>query len=135
MGGVYPGPSQLTKGQDSTTISSNATGGDFGDDAQAKLHNTMAGAMLERAEINPEIAYTIAVKSAGGQQRAGISNFVTGKNDPAIPIKTANAQGFMLAEEGDGIDISSRMETHRGTVQKQMAHTLDTSCSSGGGGS
>ena len=86
-GGVYPRPSPLTKGQDSTTIFS-TTGGDFGDDAQAKLHNTMAGAMTERAEINPDVAYPLAVKSAGGQQRAGISNFVTGKNDPVIPIRT-----------------------------------------------
>ncbi len=44
----------------------------------------------------------------------------------AIPIKTANAKGYILAEEGDGIDISSRMEYHRGTVQKGMAQTITT---------
>lgn len=48
----------------------------------------------------------------------------------AIPIKNATEQGYLLAEEGDGIDISSRMEHHRGTVQKQMAQALTTA---GGG--
>lgn len=44
----------------------------------------------------------------------------------AIPIKNATKQGYLLAEEGDGIDISGRMESHRGTVQKGMAQTLST---------
>ena len=55
----------------------------------------------------------------------------TGQRCPhAIPIKNANSKGYLEAEEGDGIDISSRMEYHRGTVQKQKAQTLTTS---GGG--
>ena len=44
----------------------------------------------------------------------------------AIPIKNATKQGYLEAEEGDGVDISSRMETHRGTVQKGMAQTITT---------
>lgn len=47
-----------------------------------------------------------------------------------MKIKNATKQGYLEAEDGDGIDISSRMQYHRGTVQKQMAQTL---CSSGGG--
>ena len=43
-----------------------------------------------------------------------------------IPIKTANEKGYLLAEDGDGVDISSRMEFHRGTVQKGMTQTLTT---------
>ena len=43
-----------------------------------------------------------------------------------IPIKTANEKGYILAEDGDGVDISSRMEFHRGTVQKGMTQTLTT---------
>lgn len=42
----------------------------------------------------------------------------------AIPIKNATKEGYIEATEGDGIDISSRMEYHRGTVQKGMAQTL-----------
>ena len=43
-----------------------------------------------------------------------------------IPIKNNNSQGFALAEEGDGIDISGRMEYHRGTVQKGCSQTINT---------
>lgn len=44
----------------------------------------------------------------------------------AIPIKNNNAKGYELAEDGDGIDISGRMEYHRGTVQKGKTQTLTT---------
>lgn len=39
-------------------------------------------------------------------------------------IKNATKQGYLEAENGDGIDISTRMETHRGTVQKGSCQTL-----------
>ena len=45
---------------------------------------------------------------------------------PSINIKNATEKGYLEAQEGDGIDISSRMETHRGTVQKGMAQTITT---------
>ena len=44
----------------------------------------------------------------------------------AIPIKNNNAKGYALAEDGDGVDISGRMEYHRGTVQKGKTQTLTT---------
>lgn len=43
-----------------------------------------------------------------------------------IPIRTANSKGYILAEEGDGVDISTRMEYHRGTVQKGKTQSLTT---------
>ena len=43
-----------------------------------------------------------------------------------IPIKNATAKGYLEAEAGDGVDISSRMEYHRGTVQKGKTQTLTT---------
>lgn len=43
-----------------------------------------------------------------------------------ILVKNNTQQGYLLAEDGDGVDISSRMEHHRGTVQKGMAQTLLT---------
>lgn len=46
--------------------------------------------------------------------------------DQSIKIKNANSKGYLEATEGDGIDISSRMEHHRGTVQKNKIQTLDT---------
>jgi len=48
-----------------------------------------------------------------------------------IPIKNATKQGYLEATEGDGIDISSRMEHHRGTVQKNKIQTLTTQCDRG----
>ena len=48
-----------------------------------------------------------------------------------IPIKNRTKMGYTMATEGDGIDISSRMEYHRGTVQKGISQTIQTSCEVG----
>ena len=47
--------------------------------------------------------------------------------DTKIYVKNATKQGYLEAIEGDGIDISSRMEHHRGNVQKDKIQTLTTS--------
>ena len=44
-----------------------------------------------------------------------------------ILIKNATKKGYLEANVGDGIDISSRMKHHRGTVQKDKTQTLTTS--------
>lgn len=44
----------------------------------------------------------------------------------AIAIKNKTKQGYLLAEEGDGVDVSGRMQYHRGTVQKGVSQTLST---------
>lgn len=51
--------------------------------------------------------------------------------DNFIKIKNATTKGYLEATDGDGIDISSRMEYHRGTVQKDKAQTLTTQCDRG----
>ena len=43
-----------------------------------------------------------------------------------ILIKNATKKGYLEATDGDGIDISNRMESHRGTVQKDKAQTITT---------
>ena len=48
-----------------------------------------------------------------------------------ILIKNATKQGYLEASDGDGVDISSRMEYHRGTVQKDKSQTLTTKCEVG----
>ena len=48
-----------------------------------------------------------------------------------VVIKNATKQGYLIAHEGDGIDISSRIDTHRGTVQKGMSQTVKTTCDIG----
>lgn len=45
----------------------------------------------------------------------------------SLKIKNATKQGYLEATEGDGIDISSRMQYHRGNVQKDMCQTITTS--------
>lgn len=41
-----------------------------------------------------------------------------------MKIKNKTKQGYLEAEVGDGIDISGRMASHRGTVQKGLAQTI-----------
>lgn len=48
-----------------------------------------------------------------------------------VKIKNNNSKGYAIAQSGDGIDISSRMQHHRGTVQKGLSQTLDTKCNVG----
>ena len=55
----------------------------------------------------------------------------TRPTDNFIKIKNATKKGYLAATVGDGIDISSRMEHHRGTVQKEKCQTLTTSCDVG----
>jgi DNA (cytosine-5)-methyltransferase 1 len=43
-----------------------------------------------------------------------------------ILIKNNTKKGYLEATDGDGVDISSRMEYHRGTVQKGKTQTLTT---------
>lgn len=53
------------------------------------------------------------------------------KSPYKVLIKNANKKGYLEAYEGDGIDISSRMQYHRGTVQRGSTQTLDTQCNIG----
>ena len=46
--------------------------------------------------------------------------------DNFIKVKNATKKGYLEATDGDGIDISSRMEYHRGTVQKGKTQTITT---------
>lgn len=56
---------------------------------------------------------------------------VVKENANYLPIKNATKKGYLEAYDGDGVDISARMNTHRGTVQKNMCQTLDTQCNQG----
>lgn len=62
----------------------------------------------------------------------GISATITTGNHnlgQTILIRNATDKGYLEAQVGDGIDISSRMESHRGTVQKDTIQTI--TCSGG----
>lgn len=49
----------------------------------------------------------------------------------SIPIKNNTEKGYLEGNIGDGVDISSRMGHHRGTVQKGKTQTLTTQCERG----
>jgi len=64
--------------------------------------------------------------SVRGEDTLLVENMTQDEIDEKIYLKVKNAtkKGYLLAKDGDGIDISSRMESHRGTVQIDMAQTL-----------
>lgn len=68
-------------------------------------------------KLNREIACSKTTRE--GWTRADTSDYITVKNN--------TKKGYLEATDGDGVDISSRMEYHRGTVQKGKTQTLTTS--------
>ena len=70
-----------------------------------------------------EVSNTITTRYDAGIQNQQTIGMCVVEN---IKIKNATKKGYLEAEEGDGIDISSRMEHHRGTVQKGKSQTLTT---------
>ena len=67
-------------------------------------------------KLNREIACSKTTRE--GWTRADTSDYIT--------VKNATKKGYLEATDGDGVDISSRMEHHRGTVQKGKTQTLTT---------
>lgn len=92
---------------------------------------------LEKNNINEikDVAfvdsYNRNIKTDGNS--GTITTRVDASNNTYIAIKNATKKGYLLAEEGDGIDISSRMEHHRGTVQKGKAQTITCKGGENGG--
>lgn len=83
---------------------------------------------VNNSKINCSIGRPLTTEQS---KRAGTTNYICDDlpNDfdlRTIAIRNATEQGYLLAEDGDGIDISTRMETHRGTVQKGSCQTLTT---------
>ena len=78
--------------------------------------------MFERNFEVGNVRKTAATITTNAGQRA---------NDNFIKVKNATKKGYLEATVGDGIDISNRMEYHRGTVQKDKSQTLTTSCDVG----
>lgn len=96
------------------------------------IHKTLRET-LENNEIKEEISYIDAYnrKIRDDNLSSTISTRVDASNNTYIAIKSATKKGYLKATDGDGIDISSRMEYHRGTVQKDKSQTLTTKCEVG----
>ncbi len=75
-------------------------------------------------------AYEKPLENMEKTDKANISPTLTTRSGAyaagMILIKNATLKGYLEAEDGDGIDISSRMEYHRGTVQKGKTQTITT---------
>lgn len=78
------------------------------------------------SKINLDIARPLTTDQS---KRVGTTNYLSedlpSNYDLSIKIKNATRKGYLEAQDGDGVDIGSRMKYHRGNVQKGMAHTLD----------
>lgn len=86
---------------------------------------------VNNLEINRDIA--CAKTTREGCTRGDTSDYVSddGEYTNYLMVKNATKKGYLEAHEGDGVDISSRMEYHRGNVQQQSIQTLD--CTGGEG--
>lgn len=83
------------------------------------LNETIEGKELEDGDFIDGYNRNIKKNVAGA-----ITTGVSSRNNTFIAIKNATQQGYLEATEGDGIDISTRMQYHRGTVQKGKAQTI-----------
>lgn len=81
--------------------------------------------VLGTESVCPTITTRIAESQDGGINASMKVLCESSKN--CINIREATKKGYKEAYEGDGIDISGRMGTHRGTVQSGMAQTIKTS--------
>lgn len=84
------------------------------------------------SKINLDIARPLTTEQ---NKRAGTTNYICeelpANYDLSLRIKNATKKGYETAHVGDGIDISARMEKHRGTVQKETSQTIKTQCEVG----
>lgn len=95
-----------------------------------KINNKSLQKTLEKNNIDDidDIAYIDSYNKKIRQDSLAntITTRVSASNNDFLLIKNATKKGYLEAEDGDGIDISSRMEHHRGTVQKSKTQTITT---------
>ena len=89
-------------------------------------------ALKETLEQNKIKQYISFVDSYNKKIRDdGLSSTITTRvsdsNNTFIAIKNATKKGYLEATDGDGINLSNRMEHQRGNVQKDKIQTLTTS--------
>ena len=108
-------------------------------DFNNKQKGTAWEGRANKETLNTNIAHTIGVRSAGGNQRVGVSNFVIDGYDEEIKvkdlkikIKNATKKGYDEATEGDSINLSyPESRTRRGRVGHELSQTLQCNDSMG----
>ena len=86
---------------------------------------------LEQNEIDDTCYIDTYNKRIDKEKSGTITTGVSFRNNTFLAIKNATKKGYLEASDGDGVDISSRMEYHRGNVQKGKIQTLTTQCDRG----
>lgn len=91
------------------------------------LTNKSLQKTLEQNKIDDTCYIDTYNKRIDKEKSGTITTGVSFRNNTFLAIKNATKKGYLEATDGDGIDISSRMEHHRGNVQKDKIQTITTS--------
>ena len=97
----------------------------FTETAGSSLIQTHGGHQGERVCSPEGLSCTLASTPGGLGGKTGLY-------EVGVPIKCATKTGYQLAQVGDSIDLSyATVNSRRGRVGKQIAHTLTTGCRQG----
>ena len=97
----------------------------FTETTGGSLIQTHGGHQGERVYSPEGLSCTLAANPGGFGGKTGLY-------EVGVPIKCATKTGYQLAQIGDSIDLSyATVNTRRGRVGKQIAHTLTTGCRQG----
>ena len=107
-----------------TTLAGNRATDNFVVNNKALIDTLRSTKIEELKDVNFVDSYNRKVKT--DDKAITITTRIDGSNNNFLLIKNATQKGYLEANEGDGIDISTRMEHHRGTVQKDKCQTLTT---------
>ena len=97
----------------------------FTETAGSSLIQTHGGHQGERVYSPEGLSCTLAANLGGFSGKTGLY-------EVSVPIKCATKTGYQMAQVGDSIDLSyATVNSRRGRVGKQIAHTLTTGCRQG----
>ena len=97
----------------------------FTETAGSSLIQTHGGHQGERVYSPEGLSCTLAANPGGFGGKTGLYEM-------GVPIKCATKTGYQLAQVGDSIDLSyATVNSRRGRVGKEIAHTLTTGCQQG----
>ena len=121
-----------------TEKSTHQAGSVYDENGLAPTLDTMQGGYRQPCiEIKDDVK-TILLKNKGTKitKETDVSNTLLARDykgfgnqemNAVMYIKNATKKGYLEANEGDGVNISSRMKYQRGNVQKESVQTITTS--------
>lgn len=91
--------------------------GDFLDTYNRANRKNIAGTLSTRTNSSNDTYVVVKDENALTENHGEVT---------AIAIRNNTKKGYLLASDGDGVNINSRMKHQRGNVQKDMALTIKT---------